>query len=90
MYFYAVNSTNNDLQVDDPLDQAVKFLQPLQTLCSDLLETHLMAYEIYSRKGRAVRVTILIHVEPHHRALHLYALCCSVSYTNICQRMNMY
>lgn len=51
MYSYRVNSTNNYLQVDDPLDQAVKFLQPLQTLCSDLLETHLMAYEIYSRKG---------------------------------------
>lgn len=51
MYSYRVNSSNNYLQVDDPLDQAVKFLQPLQTLCSDLLETHLMAYEIYSRKG---------------------------------------
>lgn len=75
MYFYEVNSTNNDLQVDDPLDQAVKFLQPLQTLCSDLLETHLMAYEIYSRKGRAVRVSILIqsyYMSNHTTELYIF------------------
>lgn len=45
------------LQVDDPLDQAIKFLQPLQMLCSNLLETHLMAFEIYYRKGKILLIT---------------------------------
>lgn len=39
-------------KVDDPLEQAVRFLQPLQLLCADNLETHLMAFEIYSRKEK--------------------------------------
>ena len=38
-------------QVEDPLEQAIKFLQPLQDLASDRIETHLMAFEIYIRKG---------------------------------------
>lgn len=71
MYSYRVNSTNNYLQVDDPLDQAVKFLQPLQTLCSDLLETHLMAYEIYSRKGTHTA----LHVKPKLSTLCTLLLC---------------
>lgn len=39
------------LQVDDPLEQAIKFLKPLQLLASNRIETHLMAFEIYFRKG---------------------------------------
>ncbi|XP_046747968.1 N-alpha-acetyltransferase 15, NatA auxiliary subunit [Diprion similis] len=39
---------------EDPLEQAVKFLQPLQELASDRIETHLMAFEIYFRKGRTL------------------------------------
>lgn len=35
----------------DPLDQAIKFLKPLQTLAAQHIETHLMAFEIYFRKG---------------------------------------
>lgn len=38
-------------QVEDPLEQAIKFLQPLQDLASNRIETHLMAFEIYIRKG---------------------------------------
>lgn len=38
-------------QVEDPLEQAIKFLQPLQELASNRIETHLMAFEIYIRKG---------------------------------------
>ncbi|KAL1129943.1 hypothetical protein AAG570_012887 [Ranatra chinensis] len=38
-------------KVPDPLEQAIKFLQPLQRLCSDKIETHILAYDIYSRKG---------------------------------------
>ncbi|XP_012255757.2 N-alpha-acetyltransferase 15, NatA auxiliary subunit [Athalia rosae] len=41
-------------RTEDPLEQAVKFLQPLQELASDRIETHLMAFEIYYRKGRTL------------------------------------
>nr|KAF7434599.1 hypothetical protein H0235_002790 [Vespula pensylvanica] len=37
-------------RVEDPLEQAIKFLQPLQDLASNRIETHLMAFEIYIRK----------------------------------------
>lgn len=39
------------LQAEDPLEQAIKFLTPLQTLAANRIETHLMAFEIYCRKG---------------------------------------
>lgn len=39
-------------RVEDPLEQATKFLRPLQTLSANRIETHLLAYEIYSRKGK--------------------------------------
>ena len=42
------------LQTEDPLGEAVKFLKPLQLLAPDRIETHLLAYEIYSRKGEAL------------------------------------
>lgn len=41
-------------QVTDPLDQALKFLRPLQNLASSRIETHLLAYEVFSRKGTLV------------------------------------
>ncbi|XP_043268220.1 N-alpha-acetyltransferase 15, NatA auxiliary subunit [Venturia canescens] len=41
-------------RVDDPLEQAIKFLQPLQNLASDRIETHLTAFEIYIRKHRTL------------------------------------
>jgi peptide alpha-N-acetyltransferase len=44
-------------QVEDPLEQAIKFLQPLQDLASDRIETHLMAFEIYIRKGSLTEFT---------------------------------
>ena len=40
------------LQVEDPLEQAIYFLKPLQTLAKDRIETHLLAFEIYYRKGK--------------------------------------
>ena len=39
-------------QVEDPLEQAIKFLKPLQLLDPDRIDTHICAYEIYSRKGK--------------------------------------
>ncbi|KAG9436680.1 N-alpha-acetyltransferase 15, NatA auxiliary subunit [Apis mellifera carnica] len=41
-------------RIEDPLEQAIKFLQPLQDLASNRIETHLMAFEIYIRKGRTL------------------------------------
>lgn len=37
---------------EDPLEKAIEFLRPLQLLAKDNIETHLMAFEIYSRKGK--------------------------------------
>lgn len=39
-------------RVEDPLEQALKFLQPLRILAADRIETHLMAFEIYFRKEK--------------------------------------
>lgn len=39
------------LQVENPLEEAVKFLMPLKHLVKDKIDTHLMAFEIYFRKG---------------------------------------
>lgn len=43
-------------QVEDPLEQAIKFLQPLQDLAANRIETHLMAFEIYIRKGNEISI----------------------------------
>ena len=37
---------------EDPLGEAIKFLVPLQTLASDRVSTHVLAFEIYFRKKR--------------------------------------
>ncbi|XP_058466641.1 N-alpha-acetyltransferase 16, NatA auxiliary subunit [Malaya genurostris] len=37
---------------DDPLEKAIEFLRPLQMLAKENIETHLMAFEIYSRRGK--------------------------------------
>lgn len=39
-------------KVDNPLEQAIKFLKPLQSFASERIQTHLYAYEIYSRKDK--------------------------------------
>lgn len=46
-----IKLTYPSIQVDNPLEQAIKFLKPLQQLATDRIETHLMAFEIYYRKG---------------------------------------
>lgn len=60
--------------MEDPLDQAVKFLQPLQTLASRRIQTHLMAFEIYYRKGKPLLMLQSIRrahkTEPDHPLLH--------------------
>lgn len=37
---------------EDPLEKAIEFLKPLQTLAKDYIETHLLAFEIYYRRGK--------------------------------------
>ncbi|XP_048826423.1 N-alpha-acetyltransferase 15, NatA auxiliary subunit a [Brienomyrus brachyistius] len=39
-------------RVDNPLEEAVKFLTPLKTLVKNKIETHLLAFEIYFRKEK--------------------------------------
>uniref|UniRef100_A0A6Q2YFY4 N(alpha)-acetyltransferase 15, NatA auxiliary subunit a n=1 Tax=Esox lucius TaxID=8010 RepID=A0A6Q2YFY4_ESOLU len=40
-------------KVENPLEEAVKFLTPLKNLVKNKIETHLLAFEIYFRKGRS-------------------------------------
>ncbi|XP_076045316.1 N-alpha-acetyltransferase 15/16 isoform X2 [Oratosquilla oratoria] len=52
------NSPQDDLvphkleRPSDPLAEAIKFLHPLQSLAPNNIETHLMAFQIYIRKGK--------------------------------------
>ncbi|XP_061485908.1 N-alpha-acetyltransferase 16, NatA auxiliary subunit isoform X2 [Rhineura floridana] len=39
-------------RVDNPLEEAIKFLMPLKNLVADNIDTHLLAFEIYLRKGK--------------------------------------
>jgi len=40
------------VKCEKPLDEAIKFLTPLQLLAKERIDTHLMAFEIYYRKGK--------------------------------------
>jgi len=37
---------------EDPLGEAIKFLTPLQTLAKNVIETHLLAFEVHLRKNK--------------------------------------
>ncbi|XP_066562716.1 N-alpha-acetyltransferase 16, NatA auxiliary subunit [Amia ocellicauda] len=39
-------------RIENPLEEAVKFLTPLKNLVADCIDTHLLAFEIYFRKGK--------------------------------------
>ncbi|XP_056138193.1 N-alpha-acetyltransferase 15, NatA auxiliary subunit a [Lampris incognitus] len=39
-------------KVENPLEEAIKFLTPLKNLVRDRIETHLLAFEIYFRKEK--------------------------------------
>uniref|UniRef100_A0A3Q4GYA8 N-alpha-acetyltransferase 15, NatA auxiliary subunit n=1 Tax=Neolamprologus brichardi TaxID=32507 RepID=A0A3Q4GYA8_NEOBR len=47
---------------ENPLDEAVKFLIPLKNLVRKKVETHLLAFEIYFRKGETASAQRLISV----------------------------
>ncbi|XP_064608201.1 N-alpha-acetyltransferase 15, NatA auxiliary subunit-like [Liolophura sinensis] len=65
-------------RVSDPLEQAIRFLRPLQLLASDIIDTHVQAYEIYSRKGKLLLMLQCIkrghRVDPDNPAFHLCRL----------------
>lgn len=48
---------------NDPLEKAIEFLKPLQQLAKERIETHLLAFELYSRKGK-----ILLMIQSIKRA----------------------
>ncbi|KAF9551479.1 N-alpha-acetyltransferase 16, NatA auxiliary subunit [Mortierella hygrophila] len=59
---------------EDPLGEALKFLQPLQQLADTRIETHLMAFEIYVRKNKlllALKALLKsIKIDANHATLH--------------------
>ncbi|KAF9083168.1 N-alpha-acetyltransferase 16, NatA auxiliary subunit [Mortierella sp. GBA35] len=61
-------------KVEDPLGEALKFLQSLQHLADNRIETHLMAFEIYVRKNKlllALRALLKsIKLDSNNATLH--------------------
>ncbi|XP_038056250.1 N-alpha-acetyltransferase 15, NatA auxiliary subunit-like isoform X2 [Patiria miniata] len=59
---------------DNPLDQAVYFLKPLQTLAKSRIQTHLLAFEIYLRKDKLLLMLQAVKrghvVDASNAALH--------------------
>lgn len=53
---------------DDALEKAIDFLKPLQLLAKENIETHLLAFEVYSRKSK-----ILLMIQSLKRARSLDA-----------------
>lgn len=47
----------------DPLEKAIEFLKPLQQLAKERIDTHLLAFEVYSRKSK-----ILLMIQSIKRA----------------------
>eukprot|EP01135_Chromosphaera_perkinsii_P005803 Nk52_evm3s366 gene=Nk52_evmTU3s366 len=71
------------LCTDSPLNEAIKFLIPLKTLCNERIDTHLLAYELYKRRNKyllcvhALKRAKLIdelHPELHTKVLEFYLL----------------
>jgi len=60
----------------DPLQLAVRFLLPLQTLVADEIDTHLLAYEIYSRKDKPLlmlqSIKRALKLNPEHPKLKIF------------------
>uniref|UniRef100_UPI00358E91D4 N-alpha-acetyltransferase 16, NatA auxiliary subunit-like n=1 Tax=Myxine glutinosa TaxID=7769 RepID=UPI00358E91D4 len=68
-----------------PMEEAVKFLVPLRLLAADRIETHLMAFDIYLRKGKLLLMLQSARrafcLDANHPWLHerLVRLACAVS-----------
>ncbi|KAL0974228.1 hypothetical protein UPYG_G00217420 [Umbra pygmaea] len=61
-------------KVENPLEEAVKFLTPLKNLVRNKIETHLLAFEIYFRKEKYLlmlqSVKRAFSMDPSHPWLH--------------------
>ncbi|XP_014681955.1 PREDICTED: N-alpha-acetyltransferase 15, NatA auxiliary subunit-like [Priapulus caudatus] len=59
----------------DPLSEAIRFLKPLQMLCPNSIETHILAFEIFYRKDKLLLMLQSIKrargIDPNHPQLHL-------------------
>jgi len=59
---------------EDPLEEAVRFLTPLLTLAAGNINTHLLAFEIYYRRGKPLlmlrAVKQALEVDPTNTHLH--------------------
>ncbi|ELU08201.1 hypothetical protein CAPTEDRAFT_222736 [Capitella teleta] len=57
-----------------PLEEAITFLQPLQLLSAQCMETHTLAFEIYFRKGKVLLMLQSLKrafaIDPSHPTLH--------------------
>lgn len=70
---------------EEPLEKAMDFLQPLQSLASERIETHLLAFEIYYRKNKVLLMLQAIKragaIDANNAALHL----CIVKFAKVIQ-----
>uniref|UniRef100_A0A8C9Z3Y8 N-alpha-acetyltransferase 15, NatA auxiliary subunit n=1 Tax=Sander lucioperca TaxID=283035 RepID=A0A8C9Z3Y8_SANLU len=63
------------VKVENPLEEAVKFLMPLKHLVKDKIDTQLLAFEIYFRKGWQYLLMLqsvkrALAIDPDHPWLH--------------------
>jgi len=62
------------VKTEKPLEEAIRFLNHLQLLAKDRIETHIMAYEIYERKDKPLLMLQAIKrafaADPEHPKLH--------------------
>lgn len=65
---------NYYLQPESPLDEAIRFLKPLQMFSPSSIETHVLAFHIYSRKGKLLLMLRSVKrgrsVDPNHPDVH--------------------
>ncbi|OCT95551.1 N-alpha-acetyltransferase 16, NatA auxiliary subunit isoform X1 [Xenopus laevis] len=61
-------------RVDNPLEEAIKFLTPLKSLAANNIRTHLLAFEIYFKKGKFLlmlqSIKRAISIDPNDPWLH--------------------
>ncbi|KAK9891654.1 hypothetical protein WA026_015622 [Henosepilachna vigintioctopunctata] len=73
-------------RTEKPLEQAIKFLHPLQTLAKDRIETHLMAFEVYYRKGKVLLMLQSLkrchRLDPRNPRLHS----CMIRFHEVCTK----
>lgn len=59
---------------ESPLDEAIRFLKPLQMFSPSSIETHVLAFHIYSRKGKLLLMLRSVKrgrsVDPNHPDVH--------------------